>query len=462
MSDLPNIVWITLDSVRLDHTSVGGYDRDTTPVLSSLASESAGRSFSSCFTHSTWTLASSASILTGLYPSRHQVGYGGGNFLNNEIPTVAERLSDAGYRTACVSRNSYLSEATGLDRGFDRFTCISASSMLKAVGVRTALKFLANIRRHSSGLNADTATHATPFLVNDVAKRWVNDLSAAPSPYFLYLHYNEPHRPYFPPLPYLDRYTDDIEMSPEEAAEFSMHVHYNAEEYIANGLDFSDEEWNALKAMYDAEIAYTDEMVGRLVDHVRDRDDDTIVVVTSDHGQAFGERGMLTHMYILHDCLIRVPMVTWGLDIDADGRLVQQSDVMRTILERVGVDTEGIQGVTLDDGDREFVVAQRKERSLEPIWGFNPAFGDWLTESAQSCLRTTEYKYELSEADESALYRIPDDEANVIDEEPEIATDLDEQLREWLATEGTPFGSEVTTEYDERMVKQLRDLGYHE
>jgi len=86
------------------------------------------------------------------------------------------------------------------------------------------LKYLLNIRKHSAGLSLDTAEYATPCLIDDVSKRWLKSFD---EPFLLYIHYNEPHRPYYPPLPYLDKYTDDIEMSAQEAAEFSMYFHYN-------------------------------------------------------------------------------------------------------------------------------------------------------------------------------------------------------------------------------------------
>ncbi|MEA5388445.1 sulfatase-like hydrolase/transferase [Haloarculaceae archaeon H-GB11] len=119
MSRPPNIVWITLDSLRYDRTTMSGYRRDTTPNLARLAS--GGRSFSECTAHSNFTLVSAPSILTGTYPSHHGVGMGINDRLPESVPTVAELLSAAGYHTGCISEIARVSDATGLDRGFDTF-----------------------------------------------------------------------------------------------------------------------------------------------------------------------------------------------------------------------------------------------------------------------------------------------------------------------------------------------------
>ena len=191
----PNIVWITLDSVRSDHTTVDGYKRDTTPNMYEIGVE--GYNFSHCIAHSKSTLPSSAAILTCTAPSHNTVGMSG-KMLPSTIPTVATRFSQAGYQTACLSRNSYVSSATGLDRGFDRFQWI-ASETLSELSYVTLIKYLVNIQSHSAGITRDTAKHSSAYLMNETAKRWVKKFDRN-QPFFFYLHYNEPHRPYYPPL----------------------------------------------------------------------------------------------------------------------------------------------------------------------------------------------------------------------------------------------------------------------
>ncbi|WP_256289029.1 sulfatase [Halobellus inordinatus] len=461
MTRRPNVVWITLDSVRQDHTSMAGYRRDTTPHLERIGNGSASQSFSNAFSQGIWTLASSASILTGTYPSHHRVGFDSER-LGDELRTVAELFKDEGYHTACLSRNTHLSSATNLDRGFDDFKWIASSTLLREAGVKTTLKYLLNIRRHSAGLTRDPAKHATPFVMNDLAKDMLDRYGSQSEPFFFYLHYNEPHRPYYPPLPFLNRYTEDIEMSPKEAADFAMWMHYNLHEAVANGCDFTDEQWEALFAMYDAEIAYTDECIGRLYDYVQSLDlNDTIFVVTADHGELFGEGGMLAHKVLLDDALINVPLVLDGLDLDAED-FVQHVDIMQTILERIGADTTQLQGVSLDSSTRDHVITQRGAAEFDPFLEANPDFDvSRYHEPPLSCLRTRKFKYQRS-ADGEDLYHLPDESADVAEMYPEVHDELRSRLEVWLETDGAPVSTVAEAEFTDAMKRQLRDLGYVE
>lgn len=463
MTASPNIVWLTLDSIRADHTTMGGYERDTTPHLQRIADSAHGTSFSQCIAHTNWTRASTASIVTGTYPSHHQVG--GDHVIPNSLQTVPELLSDKGYNTAAISRNA--NSAMGFDRGFDEFTWISASTIFDVCPYRTLVKYALNIHRHSAGFTTDTAKHATPFLINDMAKRWMGGIERDPDPFFIYLHYNEPHRPYYPPKPYLDEYTDDISMSPSEAAEFALHVHENLDELVANGLDFTDDEWEALIAMYDAEIKYTDECVGRLFDYVQNLDGKTIFILTADHGEMFGERGVLAHKLLLDGALTNVPLVVHGLDeIDHQAdELVQHGDLMQTLVAQAGGDTSQFQGVDLRSDRREFAISQcgPNRATLEKFSDINPDF-DWSPFHAGTltALRTSEFKLQWSDGEDSRteLFELPDEETDVSEAHPELTEELQSKLQNWLQTAGQPVGDEAEGEFSDAMRDQLEDLGY--
>lgn len=442
---------------------MASYRRDTTPALRKLASQ--GQSFTQCMSHTNWTLASTTSILTGTYPSHHGVGMGE-MALPTSLTTAPALFSDSGYHTACLSRNTYISETTDLVRDFDEYEWIDARTMLSSAGLRTSLKYLLNIRRHSAGFDWDTGKHSTPFLMNDVAKRWISRFVKNDSPFFFYLHYNEPHRPYYPPLPYLKTYTEDIEMSAKEAAAFSMDVHYNAEEFIANGCDFSEDEWDALYAMYDAEIRYTDECLRRLYSYANECVEDLIFVVTSDHGQLFGEQDMLFHKNsLLHDGLINVPLVVSGLDEELvvdDDDLVQHADLMQTLCELYGSASDQFQGVNLTEEGRQYTISQRSPEDFEEYLEYNEDFdtnrypNDLLT-----ALRTNEYKYYQSD-DGSLLHNLPDEDNNVLDAKPEIEERLGSWLSDWLGSEGKRVSDRKDAEFSEVEKSQLRELGYLE
>jgi len=462
MAETPNIVWLTLDSVRVDHTSMGGYRRDTTPHLQRVADSSEGEWYSNCSAHANSTRVSVPSIITGTYPSHH--GVRGNLTLPDELETVPEILSRNGYHTIGLSRNA--NSSMGFDRGFDEFKWISSDTFLSAVDFSTIVKYTLNIRRHSAGFATDTAKHATPFVLNDMAKRRVKSCAGSDEPFFLYLHYNETHRPYFPPLPYLDRYTDKIAMTAEEVAEFAMEMHYNCDEIIADGTNFSEDEWDALHAMYDAEIAYTDECVGRLFDYVRSLNiGETIFIITADHGELFGEQGMLAHKIVLHDHLINVPLVTHGFDdvscTSVD--LLQHADLMETLVSMVGGNTAQFQGVNLRSESREYVISQTwgAEEYLQYLRDINPEFDDSsYYKSLLTCVRDEEFKYQESK-DRSELFVLPDETTDVSDQHPQKVDELSRFLEDWFESDGQPVSTtERRGEFTDAMKEQLADLGY--
>lgn len=464
MGGQPNVVWITLESTRADHTTLDGYDRDTTPTLQRMAAAPAGRSFE-CLTSGIWTASSSASILTGTYPSRHGVGMTR-DVLPAELDTVAERFGEVGYDTACLSPNAHLGPGTGLDRGFDRFSWISRSTLLDAVGPRTLLKYALGVRRHGPGLTLDVAKHNTDFLATDVAKRWIG--SVLSEPFFLYVHLGGPHHPYYPPRSYLERFVDGVELSTDEAQELAAHHHEHLDELIAEGCPFTDEEWAALLAMYDGTIAAADEMVGVLFDYVRDSSlEDTIFVVTADHGELFGEGGMLAHKVVVDDAVARVPLVIHGLEdvVSYDGSMVQHVDVSTTLLEHVGARTEQFQGIDLrrETRDRGFVQrgARRYRKNVERFREHEPGFdASRYHGGTLHAIRSSEFKL-LKSDDRTELFELPDERTVVSEQYPRVAASLEATLDEWLATTGRPLDATTTeAELTDAMREQLENLGY--
>jgi arylsulfatase A-like enzyme len=459
MTDRPNIVWLTLDSVRQDHTTMGGYRRETTPRIQAIADQPDGVAFSSCFAHARASATSVPSLLSGTYPSRHGTYYRESTAFPEELPLAAELFREADYHTVGVSNNEYAGSLTDVDRGFDEFVLLGSTpgEILRSAGLGNVLKFVANIRRHSVGFSTDTHAHSGAYLLTEVATEAVRRTD---EPLFMYVHYNEPHRAYYPPLPYLDRYTDGLPMSGREAAEIAMDVHHNLVETVADGCDLTDEEWAALRAMYDAEIAYTDDRVGVLYDRIQAALGETVVVVTADHGELFGEDDMLAHKYSMHNAVLQVPMVVQGIEGLTDEGLVQHADVVRTLLEVAGAETETVQGVDLREERREYAISQSPEDSLDPLLAHNPGF-DTTRYPAEpySVVQDGEFKY-AQRPDEPRLYRLPDENENVADEYPEVAERLDEHLTGWLETEGARVGRGEDIEVDESTRERLADLGY--
>jgi|AntDeeMetagen134_2_1112570.scaffolds.fasta_scaffold02878_1 uncharacterized sulfatase len=465
--DRPNIVWITLESTRMDHTSLDGYSRDTTPNLARIAGMGDGRAFDNCHTHGIWTLASSASILTGTLPTHHGAGMEN-DAIPEDLDTIPERLTEQGYHTACLSPNSHLSSATDLDRGFEEFTWLSADTLLEAAGTRILTKYLLNCRRHGPGLTTDTRRHGTGFLMNEIAKRRLDDYAGNDEPFFLYAHYGDPHHPYHPPQRYLDRYAGDFEMDADRARELGLYHHDNLHQLIADGCPFSDDEWDALRALYDAEIAHTDDLVGNLFDYANRLDlDDTVFVITADHGELFGEHGMLAHLVVTDDAVSNVPLVVHGADAIAkhDSETVQHADVMRTLLESAGARTDGLHGIDLGEETREHSLTQRgakrTRKNLDRFAELNPDFDASPYHTATlSALRTREFKYQRSD-DRAELFALPNETTDVADDHPDIEARLDETLDAVLETDGQPaYTGSREGEFSDAMKEQLSDLGY--
>jgi uncharacterized sulfatase len=458
-TERPNIIWLTLDSVRQDHTSMDGYHRDTTPNIQAIADSEDSVAFSSCFSHARASATSIPSILSGTYPSRHRTYYGDQTAFPDELPLVAELLADVGYTTAAVSNNGYASSLTGVDRGFDEFTLLGSTpvEILRSAGIRNVLKYLANIRRHSVGFETDFHAHSGAYLINKIAERQIR---RADEPFFLYVHYNEPHRAYYPPLPFLDRFTEELPMSGEAAATLAMEIHHNLVEIVANGCELDDNEMAALKAMYDEEIAYTDERVGELYETIQRELGETIVIITADHGELFGEDDILAHKYSMHNAVLNVPMVIQGLSEFTDEGIIQHSDVMRTLLEVAGAETETVQGVDLRKDTREYAISQSPPGSIEPLLEYNPEFDQskFPTE-AYSVIQDQKFKY-VDCPDAPRFYRLPDERTNLRSEHSERAKQMEKQLTEWLDTAGNRVGTGEDIEIDEQMRSRLADLGY--
>jgi arylsulfatase A-like enzyme len=282
----PNVVVILVDTLRADHLPTYGYPRATAPFLSALATE--GVVFEKAWSTSSWTAPAAASLFTSLYPQEHGVVHSldhtdtaaDGRRLVNRIPedveTLAEMFKAAGYRTLGVSDNAHVSRETGFDQGFDEF---------------------------------ESATGATAERLH----KWVRDHRAkmAAGPYFLYVHYVEPHEPYLPREPWYSEFARDGQAHPTHA------------KFV-----------NA----YDSEIRSLDDGLGRLY-RACGWSEDTVVIVTSDHGEEFGDHGGGGHAHSLYSEVLRVPLVVHGLPGAVPRRIdepVSLIDVMPTLRELVG------------------------------------------------------------------------------------------------------------------------------
>jgi len=457
-----DVVWVTLESTRYDHTSLGGYNRETTPNLGRMADAEAGRSFGMAFSHGIWTLASSASILTGTHPAYHGTGMSR-NTLPGGIRTMPERFRQAGYRTIGFSSVPHVGSESDLDRGFEEFRMETPENWHQLCGYRSLAKYLLLLRRHGGGYTTNGDYHAQSYLLTEGIKRELARHEERSEPLFLYAHYSDTHHPYVPPLSYLDRFHQPLPR--DRARDLALDMTRDLTEKIATDQPFTAREWRALEAMYDATIAYVDSQIGSAFEYVQNRDD-TILVVTADHGELLGEEGLLAHKITTHDAVCHVPLVVYGPTgvIEHESELVQPIDVIGTLAAENGADTAGLQGRDLGTERREHAVVQRgwkrAKRNLDAIEEHAPEADLPDTyEGDLTTLRTPTFKLEYGD-DHRELFLPPHEGTDRGDRFPAVAERLGESASAVHDMDG-PAGEESgDDEYSPATKERLRDLGY--
>ncbi len=318
----PNVLLISIDTLRADHVGAYGYGRDTSPNLDALAAD--GVRFEEAVAESSWTLPTHATMFTGLGQSVHGVGYGRSR-LDGSVTTLAETLSAAGYRTKGVWTGPFLHSFFGLDQGFDEYlgfvgeTCYDQEAFdVDDESSREEIK-----ETHDASHRTITSADVT-----DEALRYFGEVGeVGDAPFFLFLHYFDVHADYIPAEEFVAPFLADL---PEATNEVEA-------------------KRNDLLARYDGEIRWTDHHVGRLLDGLAERGlaDDTIVVVTSDHGEEFLEHGRYGHNATLYDEVLLVPLIVRPPDL-ADARrgavveaTARHADLMPTILELADLEAPG-------------------------------------------------------------------------------------------------------------------------
>jgi arylsulfatase len=323
MSDRPvNVVVLTVDALRADHCSGYGYDRATTPRLDGFAAENTR--FERAYSPSSHTREAVPSLLTGRYPDE---AIGADYRLAAE--TLAERLQTAGYRTGAFHSNPYCSRAYGFDAGFDTFDDDLRLGRHRLLVL--AQRLLDKVRdRH----------YARAETINERALSWLDAVGS--EPLFCWVHYMDVHGPYEPPA--AERtFTDDGRTDRQAQRLYKRAV---------DDAAITDDERRDLLDRYDDEIRAVDAGIGALLDALAERGlrSETLVVVTADHGDAFGEHGYYGHPRSLHDELVHVPLVVAGPDgtatsVDAP---VSTLDVAPTILDAAGLSHEDLPGQPLE------------------------------------------------------------------------------------------------------------------
>jgi arylsulfatase A-like enzyme len=330
------VLLVIVDTLRLDHLGCYGYSRDTSPNLDRLAAE--GERYQDAWASAPWTLPAVASIVTGQPPHVHGAGRGarGVHPVRPTVPTLAEKLHEAGWSTSAVVSVIWCSPESGLARGFDRYD--HHTSDASNVGTRDA---------------RETTDHAL------AAAR-----AAGRRDLFLVVHYFDPHLTYDPPAPF------DTMFDPEAAAQVgrgfgtARQVHE-----IADGrLVLDARRRRGLVARYDGEIRYVDQEFGRLRDGLQlmGRWDQALVIVVGDHGEEFWDHGGFEHGHSHHSELLHVPLLVrrpGGPAGKVVADRVRQIDIAPTVLAYAGVAAVDLPGRALGSARADFAVAEGS------LWG---------------------------------------------------------------------------------------------
>ncbi len=315
--DRPNVILISIDSLRADHVSCYGYERVTTPHLDQLSEE--GVLFREHISSSSWTLPAHASLFTSVPDSVHGCVESNGVALSGDFTTLAEQFGSGGYSTAGFYAGPYLHGAFGLGQGFDEYRYV----------VEAAGEFSAeDVKRWGLDPRAHAKTHegVTNHLVYEAGSKF---LQAQEGPFFLFLHFWDVHYDFTPPAPWDTRFNPGYE-GPVTGEDFFF------DRSIRADMPAGDREH--LLALYDGEVGWTDSFLGVLRTELEALGlaENTVLAVTSDHGTEFFEHGGKGHRTTLYEELIRVPFVLWypaalaPAVVDAQTRSI---DVGPTLLE---------------------------------------------------------------------------------------------------------------------------------
>ncbi|MEE2674649.1 MAG: sulfatase [Myxococcota bacterium] len=276
-----NLVLISIDTLRADHVGAYGYPLPTTPHIDALAEHSLR--LVNCVAHAPTTLASHASLLTSLLPQHHGASISRQSRLAEGAETLAEVLAEHGYRNASFNGGVQLDAAYGLDRGFEIYESAKSHDALAQ-----ALTGPEDRLRHG----VERAIH------------WLDDTQG---PFFVFLHSYEIHHPYTPDAEHLRLFDAGY------AGNLPDHISVEVLERInAEPEPLPPEDLSHIVHAYDAELRSSDEAIGQLVAYLKARSlyDDTLIVVTSDHGEEFGEHGWVGwHAHSLYDELLLVPLI---------------------------------------------------------------------------------------------------------------------------------------------------------
>lgn len=437
--DSPNLVLIVLDTVRASRLAPYGHERATTPALDKFVREHCTR-YTNARSTTSWTLPSHASLFTGLYPAQHgathpreeadpsarSVAVRPARPLQPNAVTIASVLRGRGYRTgAIVANNAYLNHVFGLDKGFEHYDDRRGSFVREHL----ALAQLAGQR-----LRWGNSVYRDGEVISDLALDWLG-VRTDDEPFFLMLNYMDAHSPYLPPPPH-DRAFEDTQPFDE--------------------LDPQLELWPLL---YDRSLHYLDAQLERVLAHLRERGqlENTVVIVTSDHGEAFGEHDWWTHAWVLYDEVLHVPLYVKPLGAPAPSvneELISGVDIFPLAMHLLGFTDEPSRS------EVDVVGEWYHGRASEGVRSYAERNGRDVESDLLAWIEDGRLKFIVGSDGSVEAYDLVRDPA---EQEPLQLTEAQrqaavERARLWWKQNPPPKGDDV--ELDADSLDRLKGLGY--
>ena len=328
----PNVYLIAVDTLRADYlTAFNASAMPKTPNVSALAAD--GIVFQNTFAQSSWTKASFGTIFSGMYPEAH-TATGKVSGLPDSVTTIAEVLNDAGYYTQGYSNNPNITSLFNYNQGFVNYTDLKPNLLFGAQPSSEKLVLYDILRKVVQKVNAKRggSINITDFYqpadsVTDTGLDWIDsDARPADSPFYLFMHYMDPHDPFRDPDKPGKGYARVQMGSPDP------------EKYMKKGIDIKE----VFKKAYSYEIEYMDEHLGRFIAGLKERKlyDDALIIFTADHGEEFYEHGGWWHGLSLYDEQIAIPLIVklpFSEVVEVNTDLARSVDIAPTIATLVGL-----------------------------------------------------------------------------------------------------------------------------
>lgn len=445
LESLPNIILISIDTIRKSHMSTYGYPAETTKNISELAT--LGVRFDAAMVPLPATAPTHWSMMTGMYPVSHGMRY---NFrvAENNWPTMAEYLRSSNYTTHAVVSSYVLDRKFGIARGFDTY-----DDTFPPEGALLVSEILQPDKSKGFDQRAEKATDKAIQVLQDAANRAY--------PFFLFVHYMDPHSPYLPPENYRDK-----QLGPRRSVP----------EYIQSQID-----------LYDADVLYTDHEIGRLLDTLDRLDlrDETLIILTGDHGEELWDHEeLMEHNFNLYESQVATPLIfVWSGKLP-EGTVIKENvssiDILPTVLDIVKIvdQSQGsIQGISLYEAMKDG-AALDNDRPLfmdrYPLHGaenepqnamYRKEPGRVIAKSGnQFGVRVDNLKFiQGSEGMGHELYDLandPGEKNNLANEYPEEVLKLNGLIREWLESNEFSDSESQNTELTDIDQEALEALGY--